>query len=321
MLHLGILKTWNSTDYTAGVQLAGSLTTYLDDINVASNIAPEAMIVGNYVLIAIPEGNPRDACVIASWPEGSSGGGGGGVTDHGELTGLGDDDHPQYLNVARHDLTARHPLGTVVPHEPALNNITNVNVPTPADNDVLYWDNAASQWKCKAPVGGAVTEHGADKHTNVTRYLWIPAVVGYAGTGTVGYQYYYSTVSGGANEIAPTVYWTLKAPSDFVSLVSVKALWASPVASGNMYWKTSAYYGAAGENIGAHNDWPAYGTTATAGNMKWNLQEPAHPLTLSSLTKDDFIGIRFIRVGSDPSDTLENTVYLAGLLFTYIAEQ
>lgn len=78
MLHLGILKTWNSTDYKAGVQLAGSLTTYLDDINVASNIAPEAMIVGNYVLIAIPGGNPRDACVIASWPEGSSGGGGGG---------------------------------------------------------------------------------------------------------------------------------------------------------------------------------------------------------------------------------------------------
>jgi len=243
MLHLGILKTWNSTTHKAGVQLVGSLTTYLDNINVAINIAPQAMVVGNYVLVAIPGGNPRDACVVASWPAGSSGGGGG------------------------------------------------------------------------------VTDHGADKHTDVTRYLWIPAVVGYAGTGTPGYQYYYSVVSGGANEPAPTVYWTLKAPSDFVSLVSVKALWTSPAASGSMYWKLSAYYGAAGENIGAHTDWPAYGTTATAGNMKWNLQEPAYPLTLSSLTKDDFIGIRFIRVGSDPSDTLENTVYFAGLLFTYIAEQ
>lgn len=37
--------------------------------------------------------------------------------DHGNLAGLGDDNHPQYLNVARHDLTARHPLGTVVPHD------------------------------------------------------------------------------------------------------------------------------------------------------------------------------------------------------------
>lgn len=30
-------------------------------------------------------------------------GGGGGVTDHGALTGLADDDHSQYLNVTRHD--------------------------------------------------------------------------------------------------------------------------------------------------------------------------------------------------------------------------
>ena len=43
--------------------------------------------------------------------------GGGGVTDHGALTGLGDDDHTQYLNNTRHDTTARHTLGTVVPHD------------------------------------------------------------------------------------------------------------------------------------------------------------------------------------------------------------
>jgi len=73
MLELGILKTFDSGTHKAGVQLAGSLTTYLDDIPVATNIAPEAMTVGNYVLVAIPEGNPRDACIVASWPAGSSG--------------------------------------------------------------------------------------------------------------------------------------------------------------------------------------------------------------------------------------------------------
>lgn len=78
MLELGILKTWNATTHKAGVQLVGSLTTYLDNISVATNIAPQAMVVGNYVLVAIPGGNPRDACVVASWPAGSSGGGGGG---------------------------------------------------------------------------------------------------------------------------------------------------------------------------------------------------------------------------------------------------
>lgn len=34
----------------------------------------------------------------------STGGSGGGVTDHGLLTGLADDDHSQYLNETRHDL-------------------------------------------------------------------------------------------------------------------------------------------------------------------------------------------------------------------------
>jgi len=116
MLHLGIVKTFDSGTHKAGVQLVGSLTTYLDNIAVAVNVAAAALVIGNYVLVAIPGENPRDACVVASWPAGSSGGGGGGgVTDHGELTGLGDDDHAQYLNVARHDLVARHPLANLDP--------------------------------------------------------------------------------------------------------------------------------------------------------------------------------------------------------------
>jgi len=41
----------------------------------------------------------------------------GSTTDHGNLTGLADDDHSQYLNNARHDVPARHTLGDVVPHD------------------------------------------------------------------------------------------------------------------------------------------------------------------------------------------------------------
>ena len=41
-----------------------------------------------------------------------------GKGDHGsELDGLADDDHTQYLNNTRHDVTARHALGSVVPHD------------------------------------------------------------------------------------------------------------------------------------------------------------------------------------------------------------
>lgn len=71
MIELATLKTWDSATYKAGVQLSGSITTYLDSINVARNIASSAMITGNHVIVAIPQGNPRDACVIASWGAGS----------------------------------------------------------------------------------------------------------------------------------------------------------------------------------------------------------------------------------------------------------
>lgn len=75
MLEIGILKNFDSGTYKAGVQLAGSITTYFDDISVARNIPAAAMVAGNYVIVAIPGGNPKDAVVIATWPQGSPGGG------------------------------------------------------------------------------------------------------------------------------------------------------------------------------------------------------------------------------------------------------
>ena len=65
MIEVGILKTWDSANYKAGVQLAGSLTTYFDNVNAARNIASGEMITGRHVILAVPEDNPRDAVVIA----------------------------------------------------------------------------------------------------------------------------------------------------------------------------------------------------------------------------------------------------------------
>jgi len=65
MTSVGILKTWDSGNYRAGVQLTGSLTTYLDSISVARNIPSAEMLVGRYVIVAIPQENPKDAVVIA----------------------------------------------------------------------------------------------------------------------------------------------------------------------------------------------------------------------------------------------------------------
>jgi len=65
MIEVAILKNFDSGTYKAGVQLAGSLTTYFDDINVARNIAIGDMVAGRHVILAVPEDNPRDAVVIA----------------------------------------------------------------------------------------------------------------------------------------------------------------------------------------------------------------------------------------------------------------
>jgi len=68
----------------------------------------------------------------------------GTTIDHGNLIGLADDDHPQYLNNARHDLPARHTLGDVVPHdnladltEKAHSSLTGVG---PSDHHVKTGD-------------------------------------------------------------------------------------------------------------------------------------------------------------------------------------
>ena len=46
---------------------------------------------------------------------------------HANLSGLDADDHTQYLNTTRHDVTDRHTLGTVVPHDShsSLSNLSN----------------------------------------------------------------------------------------------------------------------------------------------------------------------------------------------------
>ena len=114
---------------------------------------------------------------------------GGGVTDHGALTGLNDDDHAQYHNDARGDARysqlghthaaadivsgsidiARIPTGTTsdtvcigndsrlsdartpTAHTHALTDLTRTGA---ADGDVATWNETTSQWEPQTPSGG-----------------------------------------------------------------------------------------------------------------------------------------------------------------------
>ena len=181
-------------------------------------------------------------------------------------------------------------------------------------------DAAIAQSKLAANSGFTPVEHGAAEHTNVTRELFIPATndmdVGITLAASAGL----SILRFGDGTTAKT-YHSFKVPDDFISFVSLKVIWVSSAAAGNMRWKLQANYGALGEDRSTHTESPAYGETATGGASIINVQEPENPLSLPDIEKGDYVGIALYRDGGHASDTLEEAADEVGLLFTYTAEQ
>ena len=62
----GILKNFNSTDYTATVQLSGSNKVYLEGIAVARNIPATEMTAGRKVAVVFfDEHNAKEGVLVA----------------------------------------------------------------------------------------------------------------------------------------------------------------------------------------------------------------------------------------------------------------
>lgn len=162
--------------------------------------------------------------------------------------------------------------------------------------------------------------HGAVQHTDITREIFLPACEGHFSGAAAAHISDYSAVLIADGDVAD-IYMTMKVPVDFVSFTSVKVIWVAEVAVGNMYWYLSANYAACGEHDATHSDNPVLGVTATGGAGITNCQEPANALTLASLAVGDLLGIHFLNVSVDPSDTLDADRYIYGLLFTYVANQ
>ncbi|MFC1908540.1 hypothetical protein ACFLXD_01525 [Chloroflexota bacterium] len=65
-LRKAILRSFNSGNYTATVQLASSYKVYLEDIAVARNISSGEMINGRKVAVVFfDEHSPKEAVVVA----------------------------------------------------------------------------------------------------------------------------------------------------------------------------------------------------------------------------------------------------------------
>ena len=65
-LRKGVLKSFNSSNYTATVQLAGSYKVYLEVVTVARNLPSSEMVAGRKVAVVFfDEHNPKEAVVVA----------------------------------------------------------------------------------------------------------------------------------------------------------------------------------------------------------------------------------------------------------------
>lgn len=65
-LRKAVLRSFNSADYTATVQLAGSYKVYLEDVAVARNLPAAEMTAGRKTAVLFfDEHNPKEAVVIA----------------------------------------------------------------------------------------------------------------------------------------------------------------------------------------------------------------------------------------------------------------
>lgn len=89
-------------------------------------------------------------------PVNVTGGGGGGVTDHGQLTGLGDDDHPQYFNQSRGDARYSFLGHTHTPSQVGLGNVDNTSdANKPISNDT----QSALNGKENSITGGTTSQY------------------------------------------------------------------------------------------------------------------------------------------------------------------
>lgn len=161
--------------------------------------------------------------------------------------------------------------------------------------------------------------HGAAKHTDVTRELFIPMFDDSNANVSVAklFGYLLLQFADGATGRSSA---NFKVPDDFVSFSSLKAVWVC-AGAGNLRWKLHGTYAAHGEMMNTHDEDGALGETAIANALYVYIQEPSDPLALTGLAKGDVVGVEVARDGGHANDTIDAVAYLLGLVFEYTAEQ
>ncbi len=128
-------------------------------------------------------------------------------------------------------------------------------------------------------------------------------------------------VKGDVDLFEPIVAIMKLVPDDYISFVSVKAVWYVPRLNENMYWYLEAGWTRAGDLVGYEAAWPPAATPSSGSDIINVQEQEGSPLSLTGLQAGDFLGLIFNRYGTEPEDTLTADPNFFGLLFTYIAKQ
>lgn len=105
-------------------------------------------------------------------------------------------------------------------------------------------------------------------------------------------------------------------PQDFVSTLTVAPVFYPTIGSGNIYYKSDATYGAAGEAYNVHSTLGSYAAVAGATD-DWMV---GTALSLSSAAINDYVTMRFYRDASHANDTYGDFAYFLGFLVSYTAD-
>lgn len=202
---------------------------------------------------------------------------------HSELTGIGSSDHH-----------------TLYSH-PSARQCTTGN-----------WAWASISGK---PSTFTPTSHGHDKHTNITRKLFIGAGGYTTGSITVWGIWTAIALDPDTDEYA---LFDFKIPEDYLSGGTIKIVYVElNTGANNVVWGALLNHAAAGESY-ASNPSSDYGNTRAIGQVN-KIQEITTTLSLTSPAKGEYVTVRIKRDANHASDTYIFDWHLIGIVFEYTA--
>lgn len=218
--------------------------------------------------------------------------------DHDLLDGLADDDHSQYLNTARHDLTARHPLA-----------VLDTLVCSEAEADAKITTHTA------LPNAHHNQSHGNGDHTDTSQSLFsFPVVL--SGGATLGSYLDYPRASL-ADGVDSGVDFAFVLPEDFVGVSGIELLWSSLGHPGNAYLDATLGLTAPYDTLGTLTETTGSAAYANGAADDLNPSVLGFGAILAQFAAGQLVGLHITRHGGDASDTLNDSMAIYGARIIY----